>query len=175
MTHSSSQPCPCQQGASYATCCQPVHQNPQSAIKPVALMQARYSAHVLGLVDFIVNTYHPSCHASEERAQIAESTQSQWQGLEIVQTSDIKDNQGFVEFKAYFSEDGAQYCMHEKSRFVFEDGQWFYIDGEMQAPDAPEVEAEQESLMQMPVQQIKVGRNDPCPCGSGKKFKKCCA
>ncbi|MHC5088906.1 MAG: SEC-C metal-binding domain-containing protein [Planctomycetota bacterium] len=26
----------------------------------------------------------------------------------------------------------------------------------------------------MKLDQPKVGRNDPCPCGSGKKYKKCC-
>jgi uncharacterized protein YecA (UPF0149 family) len=29
-------------------------------------------------------------------------------------------------------------------------------------------------LDQEPLRHIKIGRNDPCPCGSGKKFKKCC-
>ena len=46
--------------------------------------------------------------------------------------------------------------VHENSRFVKEQGQWFYVDGDLKS-------------------QAKVGRNDPCPCGSGKKYKRCCA
>ncbi|MDH3325798.1 MAG: preprotein translocase subunit SecA [Gammaproteobacteria bacterium] len=41
--------------------------------------------------------------------------------------------------------------------------------------DAPEVEREPEDVQQAPFVRdgIKVGRNDPCPCGSGKKYKQC--
>jgi uncharacterized protein YchJ len=45
---------------------------------------------------------------------------------------------------------------------VKEDDQWFYVDGDTKG-DSPPV-----------TRNIKVGRNEPCPCGSGKKFKKCC-
>ncbi|GAB2664873.1 hypothetical protein BIY22_07110 [Vibrio panuliri] len=130
-------------------------------------MRARYSAHVLGLVDFVVQTYHPSCHAEEQRQAIAESIDSDWVGLEVVETHDGGDsNEGFVTFKAFFNQDEKQYCLEECSRFVREDGTWFYIDGEFP-------QAEDERLSQ-PLKNLKIGRNDPCICGSGKKFKKCC-
>lgn len=97
-------------------------------------MRARYSAHILGLVDFVVATYHSSCQAEQHRAAIAESVNSQWLGLEIV-NSEVADNgEGFVEFKAYYQEGKEQCCLHERSRFLREpvDGgqQWFYIDGD---------------------------------------------
>jgi SEC-C motif-containing protein len=50
--------------------------------------------------------------------------------------------------------------MHEKASFIKEDGQWFYVDGDI--IKAPQARSE------------KIGRNAPCPCGSGKKYKKCC-
>ncbi len=123
-------------------------------------MRARYSAHVVGLVDFVVNTYNPSCGAESERKAIADSVQSDWQRLEVVNTQvGSHSDEGFVHFKAYFKQDGEEYCLEERSRFVRENGLWYYIDGvfPQQAP-----------------QQTKVGRNDPCICGSGKKYKKCC-
>jgi len=64
------------------------------------------------------------------------------------------DSEGVVEFAADYQ--GGQ--LHERSRFLKEEGKWFYLNGDILPP----------------VTAAKVGRNDPCPCGSGKKFKKCC-
>ncbi|MEZ8142161.1 hypothetical protein A1OO_19525 [Enterovibrio norvegicus FF-33] len=152
--------CPCGSQQPYNQCCEPIHHQHSNADHPEKLMRARYSAHVVGLVDFVVATYHASCHAEEHREAIAKSVKSRWQMLQVLSSSvDDGGKQGFVEFKAHYAEDGTPYCLHEKSRFVTEEKNgetlWFYIDGEY-----PKIE--------------KVGRNDPCPCGSGKKHKKCC-
>lgn len=158
-------PCPCGQGSNYERCCQPIHDDPKSSKMPQQLMQARYCAHVLGLVDFIIDTYHPSCNAEVQREEIAESIHCQWQALHIIHASKVSKNQGFVEFKAFFKDGDDEHCMHEKSRFVFEDEQWFYIDGEMDpVPDQ----------LKQSIKDFKPKRNEPCWCGSGKKFKKCC-
>ncbi|MGF1720404.1 SEC-C domain-containing protein [Vibrio kyushuensis] len=155
--------CPCDSSLSYQTCCKPIHQNHSLAKRPEQLMRARYSAHVLKLVDFVIATYHSSCLAEESRAAITESIHSDWCKLEVINTQDGKDeNEGFVSFKAYFNDEGQQYCMQEKSRFLKHDDLWYYIDGVM---------VEQEEVLST----AKIGRNDPCPCGSGKKFKKCCS
>ncbi|MBD8512444.1 YchJ family protein [Photobacterium sp. CAU 1568] len=154
--------CPCGSQQPLSSCCQLVHQNPSMALHPEQLMRARYSAHVLGLVDFVVATYHPSCQAEQYRDAIADSINSEWLGLEVVSSQIASDTQGYVEFKAFYRDENQEYCLHEKSRFLREMigniPQWFYIDGEY--PEATEP--------------LKVGRNDPCTCGSGKKFKKCC-
>ncbi|QUJ68409.1 SEC-C domain-containing protein [Photobacterium sp. GJ3] len=154
--------CPCGSRKPLETCCAPVHLNPSAASHPEQLMRARYSAHVLGLVDFVVNTYHPSCEAGQYRDAIAESIHSEWLGLEVLGSSLASNTEGYVEFKAFYREQGEECCLHENSRFLRETVgnqlQWFYIDGEYPSPKADE----------------KTGRNDPCPCGSGKKFKKCC-
>lgn len=133
-------------------------------------MRARYSAHVKQLVDFVVKTYHPSCDAEAQRDAIADSVHSHWLSLEVMGSEDGKNNEeGFVTFQAYFEQDDEEYCLEERSRFVREDGLWYYIDGEY----ALQEEAQDERLSQ-PIKSLKVGRNDPCICGSGKKFKKCC-
>lgn len=44
-------------------------------------------------------------------------------------------------------------------------------------PDEPENIADVEMLLKRPTplkSPVKVGRNEPCPCGSGRKYKKCC-
>lgn len=154
--------CPCESQQTYESCCLPIHQHHQNAHTPEQLMRARYSAHVKGLVDFVVATYHPSCEAEKERDAIADSIASDWCGLEVVSTAPGEHHdEGFVTFKAYFSAEQGRstqtLCLEERSRFVRENGLWYYIDGEF--PQA---------------NQAKVGRNDPCPCQSGNKFKKCC-
>ncbi|WP_120511260.1 YchJ family protein [Photobacterium salinisoli] len=154
--------CPCGSQQPLSLCCQPVHQHPSEAHHPEQLMRARYSAHVLGLVDFVVATYHPSCQAEQYRDAIADSVNSEWLGLEVISSRIASDTEGYVEFKAFYRDDNQDYCLHEKSRFLREmvgnSPQWFYVDGEY--PEAAEP--------------MKIGRNDPCSCGSGKKFKKCC-
>ena len=151
--------CPCGSGASYTDCCQPIHLNPSNALLPEQLMRARYCAHVLGLVDFVIETYHPSCQAEQEREQIAASVQSQWLKLEVLgHAKGAHEDEGFVHFKAHFSDGQQAHCLEENSRFLRHNHRWYYIDGTF--PDTP--------------LQPKIGRNDPCRCGSGKKFKKCC-
>ncbi|NOI66522.1 YchJ family protein [Vibrio sp. 99-8-1] len=150
--------CPCGSRLNYADCCQPIHLNHHEATEPEQLMRARFSAHKLKLIDFVVATYHPSCHAENERQGIAESINLDWQRLEIVDAPTASEEQGWVEFKAYVNDDDGEHCMHERSRFIKENSLWYYLDG---------------TFPQQAVTK-KVARNEPCPCASGKKYKKCC-
>jgi len=65
----------------------------------------------------------------------------------------------------------------DKARYVAETCEkhgWYYIIGfEL---DKPEDISDLEKMIDppKPVMSDKIGRNDPCPCGSGKKYKKCC-
>ncbi len=154
--------CPCQSGLDYQDCCQPIHQQPDLAITPEALMRSRFSAHVLKLVDYVVDTYHPTCHAAQQREEIAQSVNLPWCKLEVFESSvSAAANEGYVEFEAAYLEDGALHFMRERSRFLREeDNRWYYVDGQF---DPSKQRASQ-----------KVQRNDACPCLSGKKFKKCC-
>ncbi|MCQ1056525.1 SEC-C domain-containing protein [Photobacterium sp. ZSDE20] len=171
--------CPCGSQRPLAECCQPIHQNPSLANHPEQLMRSRYSAHVLGLVDYVVATYHPSCEAEQHREAIAESVNSQWLGLEVINSEIATETEGFVEFKAFYQDGDEQYCLHERSRFIKEavnnQLQWFYIDGEYPGPsNSEEHRAAVEKHKPTSAVSDKIGRNDPCPCGSGKKYKKCC-
>jgi SEC-C motif-containing protein len=128
-------------------------------------MRSRYSAYALEKVDYIVDTHEPEGRGDVDRDAAEEwAKQAEWLGLEIVDTAlgQPNDSTGEVEFIASYSLKGVEQKHHERSRFEKQDGKWFYVDGEM-VKAKPVVREEP-----------KVGRNEPCPCGSGKKFKKCC-
>ena len=155
--------CPCGSGLDVDGCCGPILEG-APAPSPEALMRSRFTAFFRGDLDYIEST-----HAAEVRdtfnRSAAESTASsvEWVDLEIGETSDggEGDDIGTVEFRARFKKDGELMVHHEQSNFRREEGRWTYVDGKMNPKGKPRrVE--------------KVGRNEPCPCGSGKKFKKCC-
>ncbi len=127
-------------------------------------MRSRYSAYVRGAVDYLVDTHDPATRAPAERGAIERwSREATWEGLEIVATErgGEGDESGVVEFRATYRQGGSTRVHHERSRFRRLEGRWLYVDGDAVKP-RPAVRA------------ATVGRNDPCPCGSGKKFKKCC-
>ena len=154
-------PCPCNLGDPYSTCCEPLLTRDKNASTAEALMRSRYTAYVLLDVNYLLKTWHPSTRP----ANIDPATIPEWYGLHIVRTAlgSETDDQGIVEFKATSLSQKKAWKLHEVSRFVKEDGQWFYVDGDIQGDPPPPV-----------IRAKKVGRNEPCPCGSGKKFKKCC-
>jgi len=128
-------------------------------------MRARYCAYVKGAVDYIVSSTHPERRSEcDEKAIRSWSANSEWEGIEIVSTEkgEAGDNEGKVEFIVQFTEDRIKKTLHETGTFKRTDGAWYYFDGTVHPPK-PFVRDEE-----------KVNRNDPCPCGSGKKYKKCC-
>lgn len=118
-------------------------------------MRSRYTAFVMKDADYLVRTWHPSCHAASFRQDIEHGfANTEWLGLTIFAADAGRTpDEGFVSFVARFREHNKNGAIIERSRFLQEHGQWYYIDGTRPL----------------------IGRNDPCPCGSGKKFKKCCA
>ena len=127
--------CPCGSTKEYRHCCEPIHIDHRAAQTPEQLMRSRYTAHVMGLVNFVIDTYHPSCLAGEQREQIEESVESKWSHLEVVSTELGKDkDEGYVTFKAYFQDNGNTLCLEEKSRFIRENQFWYYIDGVFPEP-----------------------------------------
>jgi len=128
-------------------------------------MRARYAAFATGALDFLLTTHHPDTVKAISRASIAAwSRGAEWLGLTILATElgGPADDTGVVEFAARYAMKGVVQTHHERSRFAKQDGHWFFVDGE-----DPSVPRRREG----PV----VGRNQPCSCGSGKKFKHCCA
>jgi len=161
--------CPCGSDKKLADCCARIHADESLAVNAEQLMRARYTAFVINNIDFVVNSYHTSCNAHLERDEIASAAEIDWLELQIINSSKTIDDTAFVEFKAWYMEDGQLQLLHERSRFlkeaVGEQKYWRYIDGTF---------AEQTQRSTEPVAATKTGRNDPCPCNSGKKYKKCC-
>ena len=149
--------CPCGSQLQYVECCGRFHDGHAKPATAEALMRSRYAAFVRHRTDYLMNTLHPGRHRPDERMALEQSFRdTQWEGLVILQHTlgQPGDNSGTVEFIARYRSAGVSGQLHENSRFVKEGEQWLYVDGDMLQAPAP-------------------GRNDPCWCGSGKKFKKC--
>lgn len=157
--------CPCGSDTAYATCCGPFHSGTSLPPTPEALMRSRYAAFVVHDIDYIEQTLSAESRTDFSREHVeAWATESEWLGLSILSTeggTEADDTTGFVEFVARFRVDGKDQTHHESSRFEKTDGRWLYVDGNT-GPRTVRLKTP------------KAGRNDPCPCGSGKKFKKCC-
>ena len=129
-------------------------------------MRARYAAYALGNVDYIMSSHDPDTVADIDRNNTETwSKNSTWLGLEILGTDKGQpaDQDGTVEFVARYKLAGVTVSHRERATFKKKDGRWYFVDGEeIRTPVVKTAAA-------------SVGRNDPCPCGSGKKYKKCCA
>ena len=159
------EPCPCKSGKAFGECCGPVISGAAKAETAEALMRARYASYVTGDVDFLRTSATAAVQAEFDATTSRNwSRSATWHGLEIIRTEGGQkgDAEGVVEFRALYTANGEFCNHHEVSRFVKEADGWKFADGEL-VGEKPTVREEP-----------KVGRNDPCPCGSGKKFKKCC-
>lgn len=90
-------------------------------------MKSRYSAYVLKLEDYLLNTWHPTTRP--EKGLFSEAPLPQWMGLKVIQSNE-SDNRGQVEFIAIYKIQGKAHRLHEISQFIKEDGRWYYVDGE---------------------------------------------
>ncbi len=141
------QRCYCDSEQSYEACCGRFIEGealPQSAVE---LMRSRYTAYVLRRGTYLYKTCSQALKDPESIEAINRDT-TRWLKLEIKTFSEKE-----VTFMAYFFAEHDVQVMKEHSFFIHENGEWKYDRGEML--DA------------------KISRNDLCPCGSGKKYKKC--
>ncbi len=151
--------CPCGNGKPIQNCCMPYIKKevfPESAEN---LMRARYSAYTLCNIDFIYDTHAPSTRGLISKDDIRNwAKSSKWIGLKVLSVKKGKssDTDGIVEFKAHYINNGKKQTHHETSKFIKIDGMWYY-EGWVEE-----------------TRKKKIGRNSPCPCGSGKKYKTCC-
>jgi SEC-C motif-containing protein len=154
--------CPCGSGSTFNTCCEPIINGTRESQTAEELMRARYSAFVTGAIDFIVESTHSRTRNEIDLSFIRQwSETSTWHGLEILETKTIDDNRAFVSFEARYTQGGKDLNHREKSLFEREDGHWRFVTGdELKNPTVR-------------YETPRPGRNDPCPCGSGKKYKKC--
>jgi SEC-C motif domain protein len=117
--------CPCGSGRAYAGCCAPWHRG-EPAPTAEALMRSRYSAYVLNLADYLLATWH----ASTRPDSLADDAPPRWLGLEVKRHEQHDATHAIVEFVARYRAGGRGHRLHETSRFVREDGRWYYIDGD---------------------------------------------
>ena len=161
--------CPCGTGSPYEMCCGMYHNNPGTAPTAEILMRSRYTAFAIGDFDYIAVTQKIKDQPDQSSADIKDSNENtQWIKLEINETEEglEKDKAGVVAFSAHFKEGKHIGRLSERSIFKKVKGQWLYISGEHKV---------QKNTPLINSDAMKTGRNDPCLCGSGKKFKKCCA
>jgi SEC-C motif-containing protein len=128
---------------------------PASAVE---LMRARYSAHVKGKYGFVLQTTHPSTRGRHDLTKLKNWSDSVlWKKLDILATSkgSQMDNDGTVEYQAWYIDDEGLQCLRERSRFEKVADVWFYVDGSHHG--LPKLEG-----------------SANCPCGSGKKYESCC-
>ncbi len=149
--------CVCCSGKIYQECCLPFHDQQQKPTTCEQLMRSRFSAFCLQLGEYLFSTYHPDYRGDLTVAQLSEKSLD-WKRLDIINTTMVADT-GSVEFKAWYLDQGQLNCHHELSNFVKDHQQWLYCDGTFYPSE----------------KSGKIRRNDTCPCGSGKKYKKCCA
>ncbi len=132
----------------------------RTATTAEALMRSRYTAFVRRDEPYLLKTWYEKTRPDDLNMDDYEHVN--WIGLEILASEEggQGDQDGTVEYIARFEVHDQMRSLHEVSRFVHEDGQWFYVDGKI--------------MPQQPSRHEKTGRNAPCPCGSGKKYKRCC-
>ena len=144
---------------SYSECCQPLHQGQAIAATSEALMRSRYSAFVLQLIDYIIDTTVPAQQSLLSRQDISDwAQQTDWAGLAVIKhTPKIGKRHAQVEFNAFFHSITGKDAHHELSTFVnIPSGRinrWYFLD---------------------PTVTMQVTQKQPCPCGSGEKYKRCC-
>ncbi len=152
--------CPCGSKLELSECCAPILAG-TPAPTAEALMRSRYTAFVLRQLDHVERTHAPEVRDDFNRAEAERlAEECVWKSLEIrraVETDDTAE----VEFAIKFRREQQDMIQTELASFRRENGEWLYVSGELNPV--------------MPTRHVaKVGRNDPCPCGSGKKAKKCC-
>ena len=145
-------------------------------------MRSRYVAYTRSDIDYVARTTAPESRgAFDARAAKAWSAEATWLGLQVRKTEKggAEDDEGTVEFIATYRQNGDTIAHHELSRFRrTESGEWRFVDGVTGYFEAGDRRRSPPTMSEKPQtfagETQKVGRNDPCACGSGKKFKKCC-
>jgi SEC-C motif-containing protein len=157
--------CPCGSTLEFEACCEPYLLAKARPPTAVALMRSRYTAYAMGAVDYLFKTSGPKVRKEFDGESTKKwSRSAEWTGIEILeeQGGGENDDSAKIEFIAHYSVNGAEVNHHENALFEKKNGEWIFMDGKVYGP-AP-----------MRREHPKVGRNAPCPCGSGKKHKKCC-
>ena len=165
--------CPCGTGFPYTDCCGPLIRGASPADTAEDLMRSRFTAFAKGLWDYLEQTKYPDGQelSAWHKTKFMHDDIS-WTKLDIidVKKGGVSDEDGEVSFVAHYVENGEKKTLQEVSRFIKEEGKWFYSEHESKIISSAPSSVAKSIVRDQP----KVGRNDPCPCGSNKKYKKCC-
>jgi len=170
--------CPCGSLEIYKNCCEPFITG--ESLPPTAekLMRSRYTAYTRADILYLTKTLAPESRTDFDANNTKEwAEKSQWKGLKIVSTEKggVNDKKGVVEFVATYEQQGQEIDHHEVSQFrKLASGEWVFVDGEHHTHKGGEGHHHHAKPETVVREEPKVGRNDPCTCGSGKKYKKCC-
>ncbi len=171
-------PCFCGSALDFHQCCQPFITLVTLPKTPEQLMRSRFSAYAMGDAQYVFDTYAKNSQSSQTIKEISEwGSSCKWLALKIHSTNEpvalTTDNaEQFVEFSAFYVNQGYLYELREKSRFILETDMnkavhWRYLDGDI--------------IEHCEKEEVK--RKDLCPCNKfstawtikkGKKFKQCC-
>lgn len=170
--------CPCGSNKTLENCCGPYINGESPAPTAEALMRSRYTAYTQGNIAYIKKTLAPeSLKDFNEEASKLWAEKATWKKLEItsVDKGSATDKKGTVEFIATFEEDGQGLEHHEVSQFRKNaQGIWLFVDGDSHTHKEGEGHHHHHRQQTVVNETPRIGRNDVCPCGSNKKYKKCC-
>ncbi len=119
--------CPCGSHTEAAQCCQRYVDGGEPAPTAEALMRSRYTAYTLLREDYLLATWHPSTRPPQ--LGLAQDAPTKWIGLEVKRHEQQDAGHAIVEFGARYKVNGRAHRLQETSRFVRENGRWFYVDG----------------------------------------------
>lgn len=119
--------CYCGSSKTFENCCEIYIKGIQKPPIAEALMRSRYSAYLTQNADYLVATTHISTRKFHKKSDILDwSKNNQWVKLEVLTSTETT-----VKFKAYYLDYQLKAQIHEEfSNFIFENGSWFYVDGE---------------------------------------------
>lgn len=176
---SSSDPCPCDSQKTFENCCQRLLLKTAVADTAEALMRSRYSAYVLGDFTYLRETSGGAARKNfSEKSAREWADKAEWKGLKILKVTAGRsgDQTGTVDFVVTYKENGKVLEHHEVAQFKRgADQRWHFTDGNSHThEEGGHKHHHHQPVVTVVRESPKVGRNDPCPCGSGKKYKKCC-
>jgi SEC-C motif domain protein len=164
--------CPCGSKKEFSTCCEPFLNGLALPSTAEELMRSRYTAYTQNNITYLKETTAP-----EKRGQFKEEDFAEWASVEWLSLNIISTKDKVVEFMAKYKADGKTYDHHEVSKFRQIGPKWFFVDGDSHVHGEGDHDHHhhhhghhQETIKN---EEPKIDRNSPCPCGSGKKYKKC--
>lgn len=92
-------------------------------------MRSRYAAYALGNADYLLATWHP--RTRPPRLDLEEEPVPRWLGLAVKDRQAQGPEEARVEFLASYKIGGRAHHLHETSRFLKENGRWYYVDGDL--------------------------------------------